>query len=95
MTLARAWAVTLVGLDGHVVEVEADLAIGLPGLALIGLPDASLHEARDRVRAAIVNSGEPWPQRRITVGLTPRAGWEYRTPRASPGTKTVRLSPCS
>ena len=71
MTLARAWAVTLVGLDGHVVEVEADLAIGLPGLALIGLPDASLHEARDRVRAAIVNSGEPWPQRRITVGLSP------------------------
>ena len=71
MALARAWAVTLVGLDGHVVEVEADLAQGLPGLALIGLPDASLQEARDRVRAAIVNSGESWPQRKITVGLSP------------------------
>ena len=71
MALARAWAVTLIGLDGHVVEVEADLAQGLPGLALIGLPDASLQEARDRVRAAIVNSGESWPQRKITVGLSP------------------------
>ena len=71
MVLARAWAVTLIGLDGHVVEVEADLAQGLPGLTLIGLPDASLHEARDRVRAAIVNSAEQWPQRKITVGLSP------------------------
>ena len=71
MTLARTWAVTLIGLDGHVVEVEADLAQGLPGLALIGLPDTSLAEARDRVRAAVVNSGEPWPQRKITVGLSP------------------------
>ena len=71
MTLAKAWSVTLVGLDGHVVEVEADLAQGLPGLALIGLPDASLQEARDRVRSAVVNSGEPWPQRRMTVALAP------------------------
>ncbi|MDQ6649428.1 MAG: YifB family Mg chelatase-like AAA ATPase [Actinomycetota bacterium] len=71
MPLARALSVALVGVEGHLVEVEADLAQGLPGLTLIGLPDASLHEARDRVRAAVVNSGESWPQRRITLGLSP------------------------
>ena len=61
VALARAYAVGLVGLHGHVVEVEADLADGLPGLTVIGLPDAALAEARDRVRAAIVNSWQPWP----------------------------------
>jgi len=48
--MARAFAVELVGLDGHVVEVEADLAQGLPGMAVIGMPDAALAEARDRLR---------------------------------------------
>ena len=71
MALARAYAVALVGVEGHVVEVEADLALGLPGLTVTGLPDAALAEARDRVRAAVVNSGQPWPQRRITLGLSP------------------------
>ncbi len=71
MALARTRAVALVGVRGHLVEVEADLAQGLPGLTLIGLPDASLAEARDRMRAAVVNSGEAWPQRRITLGLSP------------------------
>ena len=73
MALARAYAVALIGLDGHLVEVEADLALGLPGLTVIGLPDAALAEARDRIRAAIVNSGEAWPQRRITLALSPAA----------------------
>lgn len=71
MSLACALCVALVGVDGHLVEVEADIANGLPGFALIGLPDAALHEARDRIRAAIVNSGESWPARKITVGLFP------------------------
>ena len=71
MALARACAVALIGLDGHLVEVEADLAQGLPGLTVIGLPDAALAEARDRIRAAIVNSGEAWPQKRITLALSP------------------------
>ena len=71
MTFARTHSVALVGIDGHLVEVEADLENGLPGLLLVGLPDAALHEARDRIRAAIINSGEPWPQRRITVSLSP------------------------
>jgi magnesium chelatase family protein len=73
MSYAKVLAVGLVGLAGHVVEVEADLAAGLPGLTLTGLPDAALSEARDRVRAALVNSGESWPNRRITVNLLPAA----------------------
>lgn len=71
MPVARSFAVGLVGVAGQVVEVEADLAQGLPGLTVIGLPDAALAEARDRVRAAVVNSGQPWPQRRITLALSP------------------------
>jgi magnesium chelatase family protein len=71
MPLARSLAVAVVGVDGHPVEVEADLANGLPSFTLIGLPDAALHEARDRIRAAIVNSGRAWPDQRITVGLFP------------------------
>ena len=71
MALARAFSVALVGLDGHLVEVEADLAQGLPGLTVIGLPDAALAEARDRVRAAVVNSGQAWPAKRITLALSP------------------------
>ena len=71
MAVAKAYAVAVVGVQGHVVEVEADLANGLPGLTVTGLPDAALGEARDRVRAAVVNSGQAWPQRRITLGLSP------------------------
>ena len=73
MALGRAWSIGLVGLDGHVVEVEADLAAGIPAFVLIGLPDATMQEARDRVRAAVVNSGRAWPQRRITLALSPAA----------------------
>ncbi len=71
MALARAWSVALAGVQGTVVEVEADLAPGLPGLTIVGLPDAALSESRDRVRAAVLNSAEAWPQKRITLGLSP------------------------
>jgi magnesium chelatase family protein len=71
VALARTHSVALIGVTGYVVEVEADIANGLVGMILVGLPDAALREARDRIRAAIVNSGEQWPQRKITVGLSP------------------------
>ncbi len=71
MTLARAHAIALVGVQGHPVEIEADIENGLVTLLLVGLPDTALREARDRIRSAIVNSGETWPNRRITVGLSP------------------------
>jgi magnesium chelatase family protein len=73
MSYARVLCVGLVGVTGHVVEVEADLSPGLPAVVLTGLPDTALHEARDRVRAAVVNSGQTWPNRRITVNLLPAA----------------------
>jgi len=71
MALARTHAIALVGVQGHVVEIEADIENGLVALLLVGLPDTALREARDRIRSAIVNSGGTWPQRRITVGLSP------------------------
>jgi magnesium chelatase family protein len=71
MALARTQAIALVGVQGHIVEIEADIENGLVALLLVGLPDTALREARDRIRSAIVNSGEQWPQRRITVGLSP------------------------
>jgi magnesium chelatase family protein len=73
MSYARVLCVGLVGVAGHVVEVEADLSAGLPVVLITGLPDTALHEARDRVRAAVVNSGETWPNRRMTVNLLPAA----------------------
>jgi magnesium chelatase family protein len=71
VSYAKVLCVGLVGVTGHLVEVEADLAPGLPAVVLSGLPDTALNEARDRVRAAIVNSGQHWPNRRITVNLLP------------------------
>ena len=71
MVLARTRSVALVGVEGALVDVEADLADGLPGVRLVGLPDAALSESRDRIRAAIVNSDLTWPNRRITIGLLP------------------------
>ena len=71
MTLGRTLAVGLVGLTGTVVEVEAQLAEGLPGFRIVGLPDASLGEARERVRAALESCGLQLPNRRITANLSP------------------------
>src|SRR5262249_55944597 len=68
---ARTPSLALVGVEGHPVEIESDIENGLPCLFLVGLPDTALREARDRIRAAIINSREQWPQRRITVGLSP------------------------
>jgi magnesium chelatase family protein len=69
--VARTHSIALVGVEGYPVEIESDLENGLPSLLLVGLPDTALREARDRIRAAIVNSHEHWPQRKITVGLSP------------------------
>ncbi|MBW1598189.1 YifB family Mg chelatase-like AAA ATPase [Streptomyces sp. JJ38] len=71
MAFARTCSVALVGVEGVVVEVQADLEPGVANFTLIGLPDKSLMESKDRVRAAVVNSGVEWPQRKLTVGLSP------------------------
>ena len=69
--LATISSATLVGVDGRPVSVEVHVADGLPGFSIVGLPDASCREARDRVRAAIVSSERTWPLKRITVNLAP------------------------
>ncbi|MEV4868932.1 YifB family Mg chelatase-like AAA ATPase [Streptomyces syringium] len=71
MGFARTCSVALVGVEGVVVEVQADLEPGVAAFTLVGLPDKSLVESRDRVRAAVVNSGAEWPQKKLTVGLSP------------------------
>ena len=69
--LATVPSATLIGVEGQPVAVEVHVSNGLPCFTVVGLPDASCREARDRVRAALLSSGLPWPQRRITVNLAP------------------------
>ena len=71
MALGRAFSVAVLGLDGEIVEIEADITSGLPGVHLVGLPDAALQESRDRVRAAITNCNNRWPMSRLTLALSP------------------------
>ena len=71
MSTARTWAVALTGVDGHMIEVEADLSNQTPGFQIIGLPDKSLGEAAQRVRNACANAGLDFPRRHITVNLSP------------------------
>jgi len=71
MTLATIMSRAQNGLQADLVRVEVHLAPGLPGLSIVGLPEAAVRESRDRVRAAIVNSGYRFPNRRITVNLAP------------------------
>ncbi|PZC49039.1 MAG: magnesium chelatase family protein [Chloroflexi bacterium] len=69
--LAKSYTCAIVGLDGAIVEVEVDVSPGLPAFHIVGLPDAAVQEARERVRAAIRNSGADFPMRRIAVSLAP------------------------
>ena len=69
--LATLLSATIVALDGRVIRVEVDVAPGLPGFTIVGLGDASIREARERVRGALRNSGFVHPPRRITVNLAP------------------------
>lgn len=72
MALATAHAVALIGASGHLVDVQADVSSGTPGTTLVGRPDSTLHEAKDRCRMAVSNSGASWPvTRRVTILLAP------------------------
>ncbi|RZS57575.1 magnesium chelatase family protein [Microcella putealis] len=73
MPVVSTRAIALNGVDGALVHIEADLSSGLPGFSIIGLPDAALGEAKDRVRSAALNSGVELPARRVTVNLSPAA----------------------
>ena len=69
--LAMVHSATLVGVAGQPISVEVHVSTGLPSFTIVGLPDASCRESRDRVRAAILSSGLRWPQKRVTVNLAP------------------------
>ena len=69
--LARVRTAAVFGIDAFPVLIEVDLAYGLPGLTIVGLPDAAVRESRERVRTAIRNSGFDFPMHRITVNLAP------------------------
>ncbi len=69
--LAKTVTSAIVGLEGTLVDVEADISPGLPAFHVVGLPDTAVQESRERVRSAIRNSGAEFPMRRITVSLAP------------------------
>ena len=69
--LARLWSATIFGVDASLVRVEVDVSFGLPTFTMVGLPDSSVRESRDRVRSAIRNSGFAFPAHRITINLAP------------------------
>ena len=82
--LAKILTCAIVGLEGAIVEVEVDISPGLPSFTIVGLPDTAVQEARERVRAAIRNSGCAFPMKRIVVNLAPadrkKAGPAYDLP---------------
>ncbi len=69
--LARVFSCAVIGLDGVIVEVEVDASPGLPGMVIVGLPDTAVQESRERVQAAIKNTGLAYPRKRVTVNLAP------------------------
>lgn len=71
MALGRAYSIAVTGVEGQIVEIEADVGRGLPGVSIVGLPDTALSESRDRIRAAVINSGEKWPDSKVTLALSP------------------------
>ena len=69
--LAKTLSAAVTGVDGLIVQVEVDLALGLPGFFTVGLAEGAVRESKDRVKAAIKNSGYEFPTRKITVNLAP------------------------
>lgn len=69
--LARVWSASLVGIDAVRVGVEVDIAGGLPGIVVVGLPDTAVQESRERVKAALKNAGYAVPMRKVVINLTP------------------------
>jgi len=69
--LAKLHSASLLGIDAYPVEIEVDVSSGLPAVNIVGLPDTAVKEARERVKAALKNSGFPFPDDRVTVNLAP------------------------
>ena len=71
LMLARIFSCAVIGLEGVVIEVEVDYTNGLPGMTIVGLPDAAVQESRERVQTAVKNAGLHFPRHRIVVNLAP------------------------
>ena len=69
--LFKIASASLIGIDSYLVDVEVDISMGLPGFVTVGLPDASVRESKERVRAALKNCGYKFPSRKITINLAP------------------------
>ena len=69
--LAKITSCSVLGIDGWLIQVEVDIATGLPMFSTVGLPDSTVRESKDRVKAAIKNCGYKFPARKITVNLAP------------------------
>jgi magnesium chelatase family protein len=69
--LAKVWSASLVGIDALKVGVEVDIAGGLPGIVVVGLPSQEVQESRERVKAALKNAGYAVPMRKVVINLTP------------------------
>ena len=69
--LAKVYSCAVIGLEGQTVEVEVDISQGLPSFQIVGLPDTAVQESKERVRAAVRNSGASFPMKRLTVNLAP------------------------
>ena len=69
--LAKVESLAVTGIEGVVLEIEVDVAQGLPTVVIVGLPDAAVRESRDRVKAALTNCGYSFPAKRITINLAP------------------------
>lgn len=68
--LARVWSASIIGIDAVKVGVEVDISGGLPGIVVLGLPDAVVQESRERVKATLKNAGFAFPMRKIVINLT-------------------------
>ena len=84
--LSKIISGAVIGIDGLLIEVEVDIALGLPTFSTVGLPEGAVRESKDRVKAAIKNSGYEFPNRRITINLAPadvkKTGSGYDLPMA-------------
>lgn len=69
--LAKAYSSAILGVDAYIVAVEVDIAFGLPGISVVGLPDTAVQESKERVRSALKNSGYIFPPQRITINMAP------------------------
>ena len=69
--IAKVHGATVLGVEGFLIDVEVDISRGLPGFEIVGLPDVAVRESRQRVRAAMKNSGFGFPLQRLTVNLAP------------------------